>query len=197
MVVLVAAGCSSPIKRKRTALTASHSAPNLAANLSEGPYVLGDSDRAGWSRNFTAGNPDGMPPFPDGFWTPSRQEEFGSDLLRFFAACGVSWHAANNPESRRFFGKWIPGVQVPDRRKLSGTYLDKATALVQDRTVALVQGKYATGQSDGWRNVRKINVITTMMTVSRQVSRHKVGKPTADMTECTTVPLRYDFPACI
>ena len=103
-------------------------------------------------------------------WSAESQHAFGSDLCRVFAACGFSWNAADNPELHRFFGHWLPGACVPDRRKLSGAFLDAAALKVKEKVVDAVRGKLATGQCDGWKNVAKTDVVASSMTVQRQVS---------------------------
>ncbi|CDO78287.1 hypothetical protein BN946_scf184674.g9 [Trametes cinnabarina] len=77
-----------------------------------------------------------------------------------------------------FFEKWIPGAKIPDRRQLSGKHLQNAVKMVKLSTHSAVQGKYAIGQSDGWKNIAKTSVITSMMSVNREV--HLVQ--THDMT---------------
>ncbi|KAI0352260.1 hypothetical protein OH77DRAFT_1409607 [Trametes cingulata] len=68
-----------------------------------------------------------------------------------------------------FFGKWLPGAKVPDRRKLSGAFLDAAVSTAHAATQSRARGQLATGASDGWRNIAKTNVITSTMTVGGQI----------------------------
>ncbi|KAI9066067.1 hypothetical protein FKP32DRAFT_1646435 [Trametes sanguinea] len=68
--------------------------------------------------------------------------------------------------------------KLPDRRKLSGTYLKDAVASAHNITRSNVEQKFATGQSDGWKNIAKVSVITSTMSVNREV--HLVQ--THDMT---------------
>lgn len=98
------------------------------------------------------------------------QEEFESDLCKLFIACGVAWNSANNPQTHKFAERWFPAnVLVPDCRILSGRVLDKEATKVEDRIATAVKGKFATGQGNGWKNVAKTSVITTVMTVEREV----------------------------
>jgi hypothetical protein len=101
--------------------------------------------------------------------TANMQHEFDSDMCQMFASCGWAWNSANNPQLRQFFSKWIPGVQVPDRRKLSGAVLDAEVRKVEDRIKVKVEGQLATGQCDGWKNISKTSVIGTMITVDGEV----------------------------
>ena len=68
-----------------------------------------------------------------------------------------------------FFEKWLPGAKLPDRRKLSGIHLDAAVNNALAHTKSQVYGKLATGQSDGWKNIAKTSVITSMMSVENDV----------------------------
>jgi hypothetical protein len=69
-----------------------------------------------------------------------------------------------------FVEKWIPGAELPDRRALSGRILDREVARVEARTRERIKGKIATGQCDGWKNVAKTSVVTSMITVEHVVS---------------------------
>ena len=101
-----------------------------------------------------------------------EQAEFERDVCEWFVACGIPWNAANNPQTGLFSAKWFPkNVSVPDRRVLSGRILDGHVKKVEDRVEVSVKGKFATGQCDGWKNIAKTNVITTVMTVENEVSR--------------------------
>lgn len=105
-------------------------------------------------------------------WDNLRQKEFSEDLCKLFVACGWAWNGANNPELGLFCGKYIRGASLPDRRKLAGPLLDSAARSVEDRIAASVRGKVATGQCDGWKNIAKTNVVTSVMTVERKVRSH-------------------------
>lgn len=69
-----------------------------------------------------------------------------------------------------FTQKWIPGVALQDRRIVSGQILDGEVKKAEERVANKVQGKMATGQCDGWENVAKTHVVTSMMTVEHEVS---------------------------
>lgn len=91
-------------------------------------------------------------------------------MLNLFTVCNIPFNVADNIELELFCAKWIPGSNVPERRALSGTYLNSAVEAAHSKTREAVEGKYATGQSDGWKNIAKTSVITSMMNVERQVS---------------------------
>ncbi|KAL6307742.1 ribonuclease H-like domain-containing protein [Sparassis latifolia] len=96
-----------------------------------------------------------------------------------------------------FMKKWVPGAKVPDRRSLSGTYLDRAVAEVEERTKIKVRGKVATRQCDGWKNVAKTSVVTSVMTVEHEAyllrTHNMTGKPkTGDkLLEIVTADISY------
>ncbi|KDR69467.1 hypothetical protein GALMADRAFT_104095 [Galerina marginata CBS 339.88] len=76
------------------------------------------------------------------------------------------WVAAENPSFHRFIHKWVgPEVTVQDRRILSGRVLDQEVKKVDDVIRGKVHGKMATGQNDGFKNVAKSSVVSSLMTV--------------------------------
>lgn len=109
-----------------------------------------------------------LPLFP-----PSAlQDEFSADLCKLIVASNASWRIADVPTLHRFIHKWVgPEVLVQNRRVLSGRVLVKEVAKVKGDIVAKVKGKMATGQCDGWKNVAKSSVVSTLMTVENEVSK--------------------------
>ncbi len=100
------------------------------------------------------------------------QDEFSSDLCKLFIATNTPWVAAENPSFHRFIHKWVgSNIVVQDRRILSGRVLDKEVERVEVEVKAKVQGKMATGQCDGWKNVAKSSVVSTLMSVENEVSQ--------------------------
>lgn len=67
--------------------------------------------------------------------------------------------------------KWVGGVTVQDRRIMSGRILDGEVQKAEQHIIDKVKGKVATGQCDGWDNVAKTHIITSMMTVEHEVSK--------------------------
>ncbi|EJD37277.1 hypothetical protein AURDEDRAFT_40708, partial [Auricularia subglabra TFB-10046 SS5] len=63
---------------------------------------------------------------------------------------------------------WLPHLQVPDRRTLSGPLLCVEKQKAVTRIRSKVQGRLAMLQCDGWKNVARMPVITFMMTVGQQ-----------------------------
>ena len=101
---------------------------------------------------------------------PADQLEFSQDMCKLLISCGIPWNAVSNPEMQLFMGKWIPGVTIQDQRILSGQILDGEVKKVEARLVEKVKGKLATGQCDGWENIAKTHIITSMITVEHEVS---------------------------
>ncbi|TFK78324.1 hypothetical protein K466DRAFT_507447, partial [Polyporus arcularius HHB13444] len=118
---------------------------------------------------------------PQWNWTAALRGEFADSVLDLFAVCGIPFNVADNVEFEDFILRWIPGADIPDRRALAGSILTGAVQKIEEATTARVAGKFATGQSDGWRNIAKTDVITSMMSVDREVfpiSTHNMkGKP--------------------
>jgi hypothetical protein len=100
------------------------------------------------------------------------QDEFSADLCRLLIELNTAWAAADRPGLHRFIQKWVgPEVVVQDRRILSGKVLDQEVQKVEEVIRRKVQGKLATGECDGWKNVAKSNVVTSVMTVDGVVSK--------------------------
>ena len=103
-------------------------------------------------------------------WDAACQEDFATDLCKLFIACGVAWNVAENPQFQLFFEKRLPKADIPDRRSLSGKYLNKVSDEATGMVRKSVRNKLAMGQCDGWKNVAKTNVVSTVMSVSHKVS---------------------------
>lgn len=112
----------------------------------------------------------GTSPGPHIDWSAAHQQEFCEDLCKVFVSCGIAWNVLSDAELQLFVNKWIPRAKLPDRRALSGVFLDREVAKAEARTREKVEGELGTGQCDGWKNVSKTPVITSMMRVQREVS---------------------------
>jgi len=102
-------------------------------------------------------------------WTPGRQHDFNRDLCDLFVSCGIAWNAASNPQLALFCNKWIPGADIPDRQFLSGQVLKERVADVEGNIKREVAGKMGMGQCDGWKNISKVPLVASMITVEYQV----------------------------
>ncbi|KAF8960686.1 ribonuclease H-like domain-containing protein, partial [Flammula alnicola] len=94
------------------------------------------------------------------------QGEFGEDICKVLVSTGVAFNVLSNPEVELFVQKWIPGAVVPDRREISGPILRKEAEKVIVKTQKATNGKLATYQCDGWKNIAKTALITSMMQVN-------------------------------
>jgi hypothetical protein len=103
-------------------------------------------------------------------WNSALQHDFDSDLCKLIAATHSSWNWANNPQTFKFFAKWIPSATVKDAAKLSGMVLDKEVEKVRERMKIAVRGKYGTGQQDGVKNIARDSIMATSVTVEGVVS---------------------------
>jgi len=99
-----------------------------------------------------------------------RQKEFSEDVCKVLVSCGIAWNALSNPQAKLFAEKWIPGVVLQDRRIVSGHILDNEVKKVEEKVTSKLMGKMATEQCDGWDNIAKTHVVTSMMTVEHEVS---------------------------
>ncbi|KAJ7747421.1 ribonuclease H-like domain-containing protein [Mycena maculata] len=97
-----------------------------------------------------------------------QQAEFGADLCKLFVTCGWSWNAANNPEFKLFFDKYLPSAVIPDHRVLSGSILTSEANKVISATRQKIEGKLATYSEDGWKNVVHTHVDTSVLSVEGQ-----------------------------
>jgi hypothetical protein len=103
-------------------------------------------------------------------WSGEQQQEFNEDLCKLFATCGWSWNAVNSPELKLFFGKYLPQAVLPDRRVLSGSILEGEAAKFIARARQETNGKLATYSEDGWTNVSRTHVDTSIISVEATVS---------------------------
>ncbi|KAJ7746992.1 ribonuclease H-like domain-containing protein [Mycena metata] len=98
-------------------------------------------------------------------WNEEQQTEFGADLCKLFVVCGWSWNTVSNPEFKGFFQKYLPQASLPDRRVLSGEILDAEAAKVIASARRQTNGKLATYSEDGWTNISKTHVDTSIISV--------------------------------
>ncbi|KAK7458867.1 hypothetical protein VKT23_009877 [Stygiomarasmius scandens] len=89
--------------------------------------------------------------------------EFHSDICMLFVSGHVAWHAVDNPYWHYFFSKWVPGSVLPGCNILSGRILNEEVGKADAETRVEVNGWFSTGQSDGWKNIAKNSLITSMV----------------------------------
>ena len=130
-------------------------------------------------------------------WTQELKDEFQHDLCLAIISSGISWNAISDVQLRHFLAKWIPGVEILDRRKLSGPILDKQVTRIISKTQLHTTGRFATGQCDGWKNIAKASVVTSMIIVDFEVHTQKTTYSIWDLTvalfdrECSCVHTTY------
>ncbi|RXW12099.1 hypothetical protein EST38_g13755, partial [Candolleomyces aberdarensis] len=81
---------------------------------------------------------------------------------------GAAFNFVSNPQTRIFLQKWIPGSPSLDRHVLSGPILDTLANNSIQATRRAIEGRLATGQCDGWKNMAKQSVIASMLTVGAE-----------------------------
>ena len=110
--------------------------------------------------------------WPKLFHHPIFRMKFSADLCCLLIKLNMVWAAADRPGLQRFIHKWVGSeVIVQDQRILSGRVLDKGVQKVKEVIWQKVQGKLATGECNGWKNVAKSNVVMLVMTVDGVVSK--------------------------
>ncbi|KAI0026736.1 hypothetical protein K488DRAFT_64797, partial [Vararia minispora EC-137] len=101
-------------------------------------------------------------------WPTEIQAEFDADICKLFVGNDWSFNTVGTLRTREFFEKWIgAGVRLPDRRDVAGRLLNQAVEGVHVDIRDAVKGKLATGQNDGWKNIRKSHLVALMFTVLR------------------------------
>ncbi|KAI0656722.1 hypothetical protein C8Q70DRAFT_878385, partial [Cubamyces menziesii] len=98
-------------------------------------------------------------------WDEPCQQQFAHDLCKVFVSCNISWNVADHTEFRLSLRKWLPNVVVPGRRSLSGIHLNHAAMEAHNGVVTHIGGQYAMGQYDGWKNVAKTNLVSSVMSI--------------------------------
>ena len=131
--------------------------PVISSVLSLGPEI---ADRPAKRRKLPTDAP----------WAKETKDEFQHDLCLAFISSGIAWNVISDVQLQHFLEKWIPGAEIPDRRKLAGPILDKEVTRVISKTRLHTAGRFATGQSDGWKNIAKASVVTSMIIVDFEVS---------------------------
>ncbi|RXW18608.1 hypothetical protein EST38_g7244 [Candolleomyces aberdarensis] len=106
------------------------------------------------------------------FFPPSdqvhRQHEFNQDIIRLLCSCELLFYLLERPQFRHFIMKWIPNVQLPDRCTASESLLNKECERIISQTKDRIGGKFASYQCDGWKNVAKTAVVSSMILVENE-----------------------------
>ncbi|KAF8334907.1 uncharacterized protein EI90DRAFT_3288007 [Cantharellus anzutake] len=100
-----------------------------------------------------------LPPhLPDQDQTAIEQQ-----LLHATVSAGWSFLSVNDPEVTKLFSMLNPGFKLPTRKCLSGKILDVEYNLHQEGLTQMMDGAYATGQCDGWKDTSKNHIIAFMI----------------------------------
>ncbi|KAI0729818.1 hypothetical protein C8Q72DRAFT_777221 [Fomitopsis betulina] len=106
-------------------------------------------------------------------WDNTRQHKFASDLCCLLIACNIVFNAVEMMSEmvevqhywHYFFEKWVPGSLLPGQYTLAGHILDEEADKVLNRMKAHVKGRFAMGQCNGWKNIAKTSLVTSMLNV--------------------------------
>lgn len=104
-----------------------------------------------------------MPP------APFPQTEFEDAVCDLFVGNNWSWAGASSPRWQNFTDKWVVGSQRVSAQRLSGPILDRRVKGVVERMKAAVGGKLGTGQCDGWKDISKASLVSSLVSVCREV----------------------------
>ena len=63
----------------------------------------------------------------------------------------------------------MPEAFLPSRHLLSGRILSQEAAKAVEEMKVCVKGRYATGQSDAWKNIAKTSLVASMINVEYKV----------------------------
>ncbi|KAI0366485.1 hypothetical protein BV20DRAFT_1095359, partial [Pilatotrama ljubarskyi] len=94
---------------------------------------------------------------------PRLKDEFQTDFCKLLLSGNCAFRLAEAPYWRYFFTKWIPGSELPSRQAVSGRILDAEADRVVEGMKIHLQGRYGTGQSDGWKSISKASIIASMV----------------------------------
>ncbi|KIY61000.1 hypothetical protein CYLTODRAFT_415744, partial [Cylindrobasidium torrendii FP15055 ss-10] len=91
----------------------------------------------------------------------SSQKEFNQELCILLIMMNVSWWSAEHPYVK---------AHMPDCKELGGHILDLEADRVTGEMREKVEGSYATGQCDGWKNVAKRSLIGMLINVEYKIN---------------------------
>jgi hypothetical protein len=98
--------------------------------------------------------------------------DFHPDTCRLFLELGAAWSGADRPFVRKYFQKHVTGrPALPSSGTLSGRVLDEESAKVVASWREETKDEYGSGQSDGWKNVQKRNLVTSVAVTNGKACR--------------------------
>ncbi|KAJ2994399.1 hypothetical protein NUW54_g7557 [Trametes sanguinea] len=95
--------------------------------------------------------------------SPDLQAEFQTDVCKLLLSGNCAFRLTELPYWHHFFKKWVPGAELPTRHAVSGRILDAEAERVLEGMKMHLAGRYATGQSDGWKSISKTSIIASMV----------------------------------
>ncbi|THU82932.1 hypothetical protein K435DRAFT_795344 [Dendrothele bispora CBS 962.96] len=103
-------------------------------------------------------------------WVPisaykSYRAEFNAHLCCLLVSGLVAWRTVGIPYWQLFFAKWVSGASLPTCKQFSGRILDEEAEKSQSGMRSETVGLYEMGQCDGWKNVTKSSLVTSMVNV--------------------------------
>lgn len=97
-------------------------------------------------------------------WTKAQIAEFQVDFLRVWVAINASYYAADHPEVRMFFTKWV-GIKSPSRWLLQNRLLKNQMDSLELQMKAEIFGEEGTLSCDGWNNKKRQHLVTFLLNV--------------------------------
>jgi hypothetical protein len=86
-------------------------------------------------------------------------------------SCNIPWNVVANPQFLLFRAKYVPGAKIPNHQELSNRILKEHVKTVEGDMKAVVKGKLATGQCDGWKNISKTPLIAMVIQWLKKLSQ--------------------------
>lgn len=102
---------------------------------------------------------------------PSSQEQFNRQVLALLISGNTAFHAVENPVWRKFFSVNFPKWHLPGSSALSGTVLTCEVDNIIGSWSKRISGKFATGQTDGWKNICHRALLTSTLNIEGEVSQ--------------------------
>jgi hypothetical protein len=94
------------------------------------------------------------------------QAGFAADLLRLLIALNASFAASDHPFTRHFMAKYVGNdLHVPSSDVLSGRVLNEETEKITNSWRQATDGEYGCGQSDGWKNIARRNLVSVIIVI--------------------------------
>jgi hypothetical protein len=107
--------------------------------------------------------------------THDEQRKFERDVLRLLVVLNIAFFAIEHPFLRYFFATYMDGFQVPGRKQLSGRILNEVSDEAASKIKESGRGRYASNQSDSWKNPTGTTVTGSVTNIDGTVRAHQAG----------------------